>query len=198
MKQMIAFALVALMAGGVTAQWEGDNLVGMFFSGDEFSSSTMCIQTPGAPFNAFIVTLNPEMESVSGYEVGISISDPSVFVLSVTGPNGWTNFGDNTNHLAGYGTPLPVENNAAVLSIMQLLYAGSDEVEIMFGPADPPSIPEHDGPVLADGANPDILVPCAYTTDPSLAGNVAWLNGICDPTPVESQSFSSVKAIFNN
>jgi len=185
------------MAGGAMAQWDEDNLMGMFFSDEEFTEYTTCMTTSGAPFNAYIVTLNPEMESVSGYEVGISISDPSVFVLSVAGPNGWTNFGDNTNHLVGFSTPLPVVDYAAVLSVLQMLYAGAEVVDIVFGAANPPSIPGHDGPVLADGSNPDILVPCAVTTHPSMNGLVATLND-CNPSPVETQSFTSVKALFNN
>jgi hypothetical protein len=196
MKKLLALALVALMAGGALAQWEGDNMMGMFFSDAEFSDATTNIVTSPAPFNAYIVSLNPEMMSVSGYEVGISISDPTVFVLSATGENGWTNFGDNTNHLAGFGTPVPVVDGAVVLCTMNMLYTGSATVDIVFGAATPPSMPEHDGPVLADGANPDILVPCVYTSHADMAGKVATLNGE-GVIAVENHSLSGVKALFN-
>jgi len=196
MKKLLVLALVALMAGGAMAQWEGDNMMGLFFSGEEFTDDTTNLDAPGAPFNSYIVTLNPEMMSVSGYEVGISISDPSVFVLSAVGPNGWTNFGDNTNHLAGFGTPVPVVDNAAVLCVLQLLYSGTDTVNITFGAATPPSIPDHDGPVLADGANPDILMPCFATSDESMGGLVATLNGE-GVIAVQNHSLTGVKALFN-
>ncbi len=196
MKKLLALALVALMAGGALAQWDGDNMMGMFFDGEVFTDATTNLDTPGAPFNSFIVALNPEMQSVSGYEVGISISDASVFVLSAVGPNGWTNFGDNTNHLAGFGTPVPVVDNAVVLCVLQMLYSGTDRVEIVYGAATPPSIPGHDGPVLADGANPDILVACEYTSHEDMGGLVATLNGE-GVIAVENHSLSGVKALFN-
>ncbi len=43
--------------------------------------------------DAYLV-LSAPVGDISAYEAGISISDPALFVLSVSGPNGWTNFED--------------------------------------------------------------------------------------------------------
>jgi len=175
------------------AQWPGENLMGLFFSDTEFYSENTTIETIAVPFDSYIVAINPEVTSISGYEVSINIPDPTVFVLQTSGPNGWTNFGDNVNHLAGFGTPVPVTGDAAVLSTLRLLYAGEEEIYISFGAATPPSIPDHDGPVIANGANPDILIPCVTTYFGTPSGWVAVLN---PQVVVETTSLSKVKSLF--
>jgi len=177
----------------VQAEWAEDNLMGLFFSDTEFTSLNTMFETEPVPFESYIVAINPEVSSISGYEVSINIPDPAVFLLSVSGPNGWTNFGDSVNHLAGFGTPVPVTSNTAVLSTIRLLYAGHDEIYISFGAATPPSIPDHDGPVIANGANPDILIPCMTTYFGTPSGFVAVLN---PQVAVETTSLSRVKSLF--
>jgi hypothetical protein len=190
MKKLLALALVVMVAGGALAQDTESNMMGMFFA-EPYVSENTNLNTAAAPFNAFVVLLNASVELVGGYEVGIAISDPTVFVLSVVGPNGWTNFGSNTNHLAGYATPLPAEADGTVLSVMNMLYTGGQEVQISFGEATPPSIPG--APVIADGSNPDILISCNLTSD---GGYVATLNGD-GVVATEAHTLTGVKALFN-
>jgi hypothetical protein len=192
MKKLLALALVVMVAGGAIAQDE--NMMGMFFSDTEFTDATTSWTNTFAPFNAYIVLLNATVETVGGYEVGIGIPG-TVFLLSVTGPNGWTNFGGNTNHLCGYQTPLPRGEVGTVLSTVQMLYTGTDIVGILFGPATPATIPGV--PVIADGANPDLVFACQLTADAN-GPNPALVATINGPGIVatEEHTLSGVKALF--
>jgi len=189
MKKLLALALVALMAGAAFAQ-PG---IGVFFSATDFVDANTNMDTAGAPFNAYVVIIDSPVSSIGAYEVGITISDPAVFVLSVTGPNGWTNFGSNTNHLCGFTTPVPVTEGAAVMATMNMLQSVATEATISMGPATPASIP--DVPAIADGADPDVLIACVLDSGDS-APVVATLNGD-GIVAAEAHSLSSVKALFN-
>ncbi len=188
MKKLLALALVVMVAGGALAQTSEDNMMGMFFA-EPFVSENTNFVNAFAPFNAFIVLLNPAIESIGGYEVGIDIP-ATVFVLGVIGENGWTNFGDNLNHLCGYQTPLPVAPGGTVLSTLNMLYTGTDIIYVAYGEATPPSIPGV--PVIANGANPDELIACNLTSD---GGFVATINGP-GVVATEDHSLTSVKALF--
>lgn len=190
MKKVLALAVVAMMASFAVAQ-PG---MGVFFSDTEFTDATTNTN-PAGQFNAYLVLLNADFANVGGYECGLTISDAGVFVLSVTGPNGWTNFGGNTNHLCGYQTPLPVSQDMnAVLSTLQLLYSGAAEVTVSMGAATPPSVPAWDGPVVANAADPDNLIE-VYCAGGETPGVVATLNG-AGVTATEAKSLSDVKALF--
>jgi len=194
MKTLTLLLMLSLTLSLAHAQPGEENMMGLFFSDTEFSDATNNYDTAAVPFNCYIVVLNPMVESIAGYEVGIAISDPAVFVLAVSGENGWTNFGDALNHLAGFGTPVPVIDNAAVVCTMQWLYSGLAEITIEFGHATPPSIPGWEGMVIANGADPDDLIPCG-TPYGEVNGIVATLNCVCGPG-VEKASLSGVKALF--
>ncbi|HOX25043.1 MAG TPA: hypothetical protein PLL30_04695 [Candidatus Krumholzibacteria bacterium] len=194
MKKLLALAIVALMAGGAMAQ-PG---MGLFFSNSDFTSGQTNVNTVGAPFFAYIVILGVESgvsPDIGGYEVGLQFSD-TVFILSVTGPNGWTNFGSNTNHLCGYQSAVIPVDGAAVLCTLNMLYSGAGLVEVTFGPATPPSIPGHDGPVLAGFANPDNLIACGLTSGPTVPGVVATFNG-GGIIATEATTWTQLKNLFD-
>ncbi len=194
MKKLLTITLVSLMACGAFAQdFSGSNMMGMFFSNTDFSEANTNHVNAFAPFNGYIVLLNCTVESVGGYEVSVAISDPGVFVLLASGPNGWTNFGSATNHLCGYMVPLPCDAGGnAVLGTLQMLYTGVNTVNIDFGPASPSSF-NNEGPGIAQGSNPDNLILCGYTTP---TGLVATING-GGVVATENHSLTSVKALFN-
>lgn len=207
MKTLLTLTLVVLMAGSAFAQL--DNSIGIFFVDSGFENpdpevvrANTNFDPVGAPFNAYICLVGTTMFSVAAYEVGMDIPG-DVFILGVTGPNGWTNFGQSDNHLAGFMTPVPCSAGYCVLSTLNLLYSGTETVEIYMGPAFPSSVDE-EGPALADGANVDILYVCNYTSGESgvgVTGLVATLNGEGIEFPggvaTQAQSLSSVKALFN-
>ena len=183
MKTLLTLTLAVLMAGAALAQ--GEDAMGVFFDDASFvNETTNADVSVGLLASGYVVLLNPSVESVGAYEVGMTLSDPSaVFVTSVTGPNGWTNFGSFVNHIAGFASPVPVVGGAAVLSEMTFLVVNPVTVEISFGAAEPSSF-DGQGPGIADGADPENLVLCQYTTCPDLEGLVGTLNGpgvtLCD------------------
>ena len=188
MRTALSVILAAVLVGPAFAY--DDNTMGMFFSDSDFSDEARNHDTSTAPFNGYVVLLAPTVSTVGGYEVGISISESSVFVLGATGPNGWTNFGQNLNHLVGYLTPLSVYGGGTVLATVQLMYTADQHVRIVFGAADPASMP--DVPVIADGSDPNILIGCEVL---GIDGNVASLNA---PPPVADEAnWSSVKSLFD-
>ena len=135
--------------------------------------------------------LNTTLATIGGYEAAVAISDPTLFVLAVTGPNGWTNFGDNLNHLVGFQNPLPSQQPGTVLATFQMLYSGTATVEISLGPSTPPSIPGF--MAIADGANPEVLVAVDCLTSDCV---VATLNGD-GVVSSEDHSWTGVKALFD-
>lgn len=191
MKKLLALALVAVIATGAMAQ-DDPNMLGMFFSPIDFNDDTTNMPAaPSTPFNAYVVLLNSTVETIGAYEVGITIEgsmDP--FVLSLTGPNGFTNFGDNLNHLAGFTSPV-VAGDAVVLSTMMMMVLTPDTYTVAFGASEPSSI-EGDHPAIANGANPDELIACDTYSYPL----VATINGD-GVVATEAHSLSSVKALFN-
>jgi hypothetical protein len=197
MKKLLVLGLVAVMATGALAQSGDDNMMGIFFSDTEFVDETTNFPNTFAPFNAYVVLLNGTVNSIAAYEVGMMVSDPSVFVLAVSGPNGWTNFGNNLNHLAGYMTPVPVAENGTILATLNMLYTGVATVEMSMGPATPSSFDDL-GPGYANGENVDDLVLCSLTvpTNGDVWGVVATINGD-GVVANEAHSLSSVKALFN-
>lgn len=192
MKKLLALALVAMMAGAALAQPASseDNMMGMFFSDVEFTDGATNHVNAFAPFFGYVVLLNPTVPSIGGYELGIAL-DPSVFVLGVSGPNGWTNFGNNTNHLAGYTSPVPASDAGTVMASLNMLYTGTATIFIGFGPSEPSSL--GDWPAIANGENPDELIACPLTSD---GGYVATINGD-GVVATESMSFTGVKALFD-
>lgn len=212
MKTLLTLTLVVLMAGSAFAQL--DNSIGIFFVDEGFENpdnaaeNTNFDPTIFSPYNAYVCLVGATMFSVGAYEVGIEISDDSnILISAVGGPNGWTNFGQNLNHLAGYMTPVPCSAGYAVLSTITLVYtsdsAPAEPISFYMGPAFPSSVDE-EGPAIADGANVDIVYVLNYTSGPSgvgVLGEVATLfgDGITFPGGVatEAHSLSSVKALFN-
>jgi hypothetical protein len=206
MKKLLALALVALMAGGAAAQDYGDigGAMGMFFSESDFSDATTNTDQTATGVTGYIVLLNCPVSSIGGYEVGITLPG-AVFVLDAGGPNGWTNFGNSTNHLAAYtGGALPVNNGAVVLGFIEMLYTAISPVEIQFGPSSPssfgPNNPQGifwDGPAVADGTVPEILYRCWLTGGVSgEVATVATLHGT-GITATEQRTLSGVKALFD-
>jgi hypothetical protein len=200
MKKLLVLALVALTASGATAAFYEGGVLGLYFSDTAFIQENTNINTTPAPFNAYIVLLQSPTSTIGAYEVGITISDLSVFVLNATGPNGWTNFGSNTNHLCGYQVALPVDaNDSVVLGTLQMLYAGAGVVTIDFGPANPSSFALPNGPYdpagggIADGALPDDLYHCSIVSG-GVAGTVATLNG--EGVATEQTTWTSVRNLF--
>jgi len=196
MKALIGVLLMVVPMSLAQAQWSDENMMGLFFSASEFTDATTNLDTAGFPFNAYIVILNPELETIGGYEVGVSFSDPLVIPLSAQGPNGWTTEGDYLNQIVSFDTAVPVVDDSAVLCTLQLLYTGEAMVEICFGPADPTSLPDHEGAVLISGNDGDDLIPCVNPLGEGVGCLVATLNNDSPGPAVEQTAWTTVKTLF--
>jgi hypothetical protein len=183
----LTLAMALVVSGGAAAS----DVLGMFFDGDDFEAESAAVNTtPGSPFYGYVVLLDASPSSVGAYEVGITFTSSSVTSLGVTGPNGWTNFGDDTNHLVGFVTPLPTNSSGTVLCTMNLMQMDSERVDIEFGPASPASI--SGVPVIADGNDLQNLIECElYGGGPV----VASLNA--PPHQFQEIPLSEVKALFD-
>jgi len=196
MKKLLALALVAIMACGAMAQdmnefglW-GIDLDGEYDNGMYFPA--------GTPFQLYLTLHNTSLETVGGYEVSFEL--PAVANVSgVTWPNNGFNFGQNTNHLVGYGTPLPAADLVVLATINATLVAELDApYEVFFAGANPPSVPGWDGPVVAGGENPDVLITAGNITGDGPVF-VFWemdTDDDEDPVAVEASTLSGVKALF--
>lgn len=193
MKKLLALAVVALMAGAAFAQ-PG---MGVFFATDSFTDSdTNKETTMSVPFEAYVVVLASPVSTIGAYECGLTVSDPSVFILNVSGPNGWTNFGAPLNHLCGYQNPVvaDIDSDYAVLATIQMMQTVVGPADITMGPADPSSVGGA-GPAITDGTNPENLITCVLTNG-GADNVVATLNGD-GIVATEPHSLSAVKALFN-
>jgi len=197
MKTLFTISLLCLIAYTALAQEPGDygGIMGLYFSDTEFSSSTANIDTGAAPFSMYLVLLDGQIETLAAYEAQFSFTSEEVFILDATGPNGWTNFGSITDHMAGYMTPLPLAASGSVISTMTLLYPGTDQVDIFLGGSTLESLPGWDGPVIVAPGPDQPLLACDLSSGASGTTDVvAWLNRV--PVAVENHSLSEVKSLF--
>ena len=105
---------------------------------------------------------------IGGYEWRLDFSQAAV-ILTLDSPNGWTNFGDPTNHLVGYITPLSAHpTGTAAPAHMRLLYPDHGETcWITMGPSESSSF---------GGSRPNPSPPIAIWNDRSTP----------DPAPASS------------
>jgi hypothetical protein len=110
-------------------------------------------------------------DEVTGFEASLEITPEALLlVLAVSGPNGFTNFGDLSHFVVGYGTPLPT-GYPTILCSLDLLAGASANIEVCVT----------DAVVSADGNS----YPCQ--------GECSEIN----PTVgVEATTFSAVKGLF--
>jgi len=180
MNKLLPLALILLLAVPSLAQSE----LGITFEEDMIVNSL--VFGIGA-FSSYVYIQTDEAMSIAAYECSIELSSAQLFVLNVTGPNGWTNFGDGTNHLVGFQTPLPVgpDGWVVVCTMDFLLTEPGTWIVLEVGAATPSSF-DPPTPGFANGINPDILVPCSAQS--------GYIN---DEFAVEGMSLTQVKALFD-
>ena len=186
MKRLLFIALALIIASVAVAE----DSFGLWRQVEGEYVNYLPVEDMPGPFTLYVTLHDRTSFSVGGYEVGMDIP-AEMFVLAVDYFGG-TNFGDNTNHLVGYPTPIFVDGPILVLSVMDCLSSTvpAEESHIVFHASDPSSIPGHDGPVYADGVDPTILVPCGYVNG---SPDVFLFGGIVG---TESQSWTGVKSLF--
>jgi hypothetical protein len=145
---------------------------------------------PGVPFDFYVVLIDPSSATIGGYECGLGFQGGEPFVLAVTGPNGWTNFGDNLNHLVGYMTPVQGQPVTVLATLNCLVSAAPFEALVTMGPSTPSSF-GGEGPGYSDGVNPEILVLCTVPAD-GIVGIIST-----EVVATESHTLTGVKALFD-
>ncbi len=163
MRRVACVALVALLLSSA-AFAQNDNMIGMFFTND-LAAINDGIDAGGphpdtnfpntfTPFFGYIVLVNPTVDSVAAYECSLELSDPSVFLLGVTGPNGWTNFGSQhqpPRWLPPHRCRAPRWDRAGQRE--SAIHRHRPRSSSAFGPSEPSSFGP-DGPAIANGADP--------------------------------------------
>jgi len=188
MKRLLFIAL-ALMIASVAVAQEPDTF-GLWRMVDGDYENYLPVEDIPGEFFLYVTLHDGSTFSVGGYEVGMDI--PAEMLVLEIDFFGGVNFGDNTNHLVGYTAPIFTQEDMLVLSVMDCLSTALPPapVPIVYHGADPASIPGHDGPVYADGTNPDNLIACGYVDG---TPNVFLFGGA---VATESQSWSGVKSLF--
>lgn len=181
MKHLAIAAAVLVIAGLAAAD---DNAIGLYFSDSEFTIATASANFEDFALLGYVVLTEATGDVVTGYEVGISCSEPGFTFLPTLF---WgENAGTDLNHLVTFFEPRVVSPGGTVLSDAFVGYSGVVPAEVMFGQADPSSLP--DTPVaFFDG----VATACSY---PFGTPVVAWLNS--EPVANEGHSWSRVKGLF--
>jgi len=189
MKHLMIVALILVTAGVATA----DDTFGLWRQLDGDFVNYIPVHEVTTPFTLYVTLHDPTVFSVGGYEVGIELPN-LILILAASGPNGWTNFGDTHNQIVGYMTPLSTYGEPVVV-LGQIECLGLDVLDgpafAVYGAASPASIPGHDGPVIANGVNPDHLIACGYVTG---SPDVFWFS---DPLATRTETWTGVKALFD-
>ncbi len=189
MKYLMIVALILVTAGVALA----DDTFGLWRQVEGEFVNHLDIREVTTPFTLYITLHDPTVFSVGGYEVGITVPD-LILILAASGPNGWTNYGDAFNQIVGYMTPLSTYGEPVVV-LGQIDCLGLDVLpgpaSVVYGAASPASIPGHDGPVIANGVNPDQLIACGYVTG---SPGVFWFS---DPLATRTETWTDVKALFD-
>ena len=189
MNRLFVVILGLTIAGGAVAQ----DTFGLWRLVGEEYENFIPVEQFTDPFTLYISLHDASIPAVGGYEVGIT-TPPEVLILAASGPNGWTNFGDSTNHLVGFGTPLPTDGEPFTI-LGQLECLGFSEPTgpwtISYHGAEPASIPGHDGPVIADGFDPTNLIACGFVDG---SPDVFFFSVV---VATEQQSWTAVKSLFD-
>ncbi len=171
MKSLICVALILMIGGGALAE----DTFGLWHLVNGEYVNWIPVEQATDPFELSVTVHDPSVFSIGGYEVGMDVPD-EVLVLGIGGPNGWTNYGDPTNQIVGFQTPLIVQTEIGMLCEMRCLAIAYPDypAAIIYHGSNPASIPGHDGPVLANGINPDELMACGYVNGHSSVFFFGW------------------------
>jgi hypothetical protein len=173
---IVAWALLASLPTAVVAQ---DCWMGIMFDGEDGLVDT--VEPTSLTLDAHLV-LDTTAAAVSGYEAGIAIGNPAIFVLGVVTPPGWVNFGTVLDQIVAFSEPLPA-GGTVVLCTVQLLLTGGPGAELCVVAVEPSSF-EPPAPGFWDGGGDPH--PCE--------GRCGY---ITSPVNAEAHAFGAVKALFD-
>jgi len=156
MKKLL-FAVSALAALSLLAPSAGfaqfhdyDNVVGIF--ADEAATLTEFNGPASVPFFVYVVLLRPSTldgtayPDINAFEMTVTSSDETIFVLSQNLPAGSVNVGDNASivggleYIVGLSTAAPVVDQRVVLFSLQMFSLTGNAFQLFVGPTSKPGI----------------------------------------------------------
>jgi len=219
MKKLL-FAVSALAALSLLAPSTGfaqvtENVIGIYTNetGDLTDQETAVNFTGTGQFTAYLVLNNPvnqawmgsnpptvrPMDSVSGFECNIATpTDAQFFTLAADLPGGGLNVGQEPGDwIVGFSTPAPVtEDKSVVLITFTFMTLDTVAKTIFLGPTIQPSFPGEDVMAIVDGSLVDDNLQRAYPITGDFDLPVFGINTDPPTTPIESESWGGVKALF--
>lgn len=120
---VLAIGILAAFSGQVAAQ--DCSMIVLF---EEDGQLVDQIVADSGLIDAHLV-LDSDAADVSSFEATLEFSTPTLFILAISGPNGFSNYGSLQEILGVYTTPLPVQGQTILVSI-QMLLASSDYVMV--------------------------------------------------------------------
>jgi hypothetical protein len=190
---LLMTSLLLLSMTALADPWMAMSYVGVPWS----PSDTNLDPAPETPFNLYLVVFDTELAWVTGYEMALQHDGLGLFYLSVTGPDGWSNDGEDDNHRCQFVEPLPMPlTDEVVLASFGILYLGDETVDIYMGPSVPSSV-DGAGPAVRDGSGEWHV--CGIPGSPLDQGLVATIfgDGVDMPSPIEGRTWSQVKRLFD-
>jgi hypothetical protein len=198
MKRLLFVALALVVAGSAVAE-NGFGLWRVVNEGawNEYWLNYLYDGEPAGNYDLYITIHERTMTSIAGFECGIDYPS-NVLPTALSIPNSGINAGDLADLLVGYNVPI-VSSDLSFLVLATLqVYIDTTPPEasmISFRGARYWSIPGHDGPVVVDGADLDLLVACGYWWgDPQ----VFFINRFGGPIGTVDSTWSSVKSLFSD
>ncbi len=192
MKNLVISVALMLILGMPALAQVDQNYLGLYFDtlGDQNCLEVSTV-TPYVPMNLYLLLMNPDFDSLYGFEAGLTIEGP-VLILSVDfAVDEALNVGTNDNMIVGYGVP-QTTSQATLLATFSLLYSSVSMEPVCFRlhGTTPSSIdPQYPTLLLADG----VLMMAGV--DPGPYGDCTAMIGEC-VSATEECTFESLKALY--
>jgi hypothetical protein len=194
---LAALSLLAPSAG--FAQHTYDNTVGIF--ADEAATLTEVNVGPNTPFFAYVVLLRPStldavaFDSINAFELTVTSTDETIFVLAQNLPAGAINVGDNASivggleYIVGLANDLPVSSQSVTLFSLQLMSLTGTPFQLFVGPTSKPSVP---GEMAFQSISPP-LVPMYSAGGDETAAVFGYNSSV---VATEDATWGGVKALY--
>ena len=201
-----ALVLGVLLAAGSSFALndDGENSLGVYF--DEGTFEQNCTEYQALEtLSMYFVLANCTQATISGFEFAWDFDPPmltSYVIDDVSLPPGALSIGTNHNFIVGLTAYATAQATVLARIDFRVLTDGLNAY-ITAGPADPPSIPGH--AVIADGANPGLLIPLDFSTVDDVNVIVdpdGWVRpgigclGTNGPVATAPTTWSNVKALY--
>ncbi len=196
MKKLVVLLMAMLVAASASAIVDPDtNMMGIYF--DQDTADEVClegVQPSYTAMNAYLLLVNPDFESIKGFECSVHIEGP-IFPQEVVLPEGSLRVGEGDSYSVGFATPSPALPVHLLATFPFAVTATTPAITFDIGPSVPSSNTLGLPMVIAiNGSEPPVLVTTGFTTIDG--GYVAAINGGCGVVATESLSFDGIKSLY--